>query len=136
MQFNKRVKQFFTFTEQNILCTSLQTNANIRPLYPFHAYFWQSLSIFVVGLIAAVTFYIFYLEKAPVNIEKIDGFLSRSSHVVVSYIPSLNTKSVRQALYHIPLRQSEWVVWNQSNQELDKSWVIMDKVIVVPKVIG
>ena len=76
--------------------------------------------------------------KPPIDIQStVKPIKIHQEHLAMlkSYIPFLYTAVRRQKLQAIPLRMADQIVTNDENT-LNASWVVMDKVIVIPKIIG
>lgn len=74
-------------------------------------------------------------SPAPEHFIKPIATSSKPEPILKSNIPSLYQNVARQKLFAIPLHKSQQVALNDDDT-LDASWVVMDKVIVIPKFRG
>ena len=149
---DKRIKQFCQLTEGNFLEINLQMKgffsdettkllrneslsryvniaagillATTTVAYIGHSYFFSSVPTQVVS----------QPIKPPPNLVSIATAPFETAYS--SDIPAYDVSAIRQALETTPLHQTELVAVNQEDRAIDESLVVMNKVIVVPKVIA
>lgn len=132
---NRRTKQFFQFTEQNITGIDAGIDDSLgNSLIKHHVYL---IGIVLACLIAQGMAYIFTSEKTQTTTIQRTKSIVKTEHDrrLKSEIPSFNVAATRQTLESIILRKADQVAFNSSFERLE-SLVVMDKVVVIPKVLG
>lgn len=116
---DKYTKQFYQFTEQNItgMTTMQGTGFQLK-------YFLCSLSVALIFGVGAV-----YMWPSD------ERMIAQAEPDQTSVIPMFRVLAKRQVLQAMPLRKAEQIASNEADPS-SESWVVMDKVIVIPKVIG
>ena len=74
--------------------------------------------------------------KAPIHMPVKNIISQQSEPLLTSEIPSLHLMAVQQRLYPTPLRRADQVAFHQEDEGLNPSWVVRDRVVFIPKVIG
>lgn len=121
MGSDKYIKQFYQFTEQSIR-SGLRDETMIKTRY-----------LYIVGLML-----LFFMISGFV---KLGSFSTKPTPIVqsepiyVSKIPAFRMAAVRQVMQTMLLQKAKQISLNE-DELMDESWVVMDKVIVIPKVIG
>ena len=154
---DKFTMQFYQFTKQNIAgiaaqdCDRLDTSQSKQPL--------RSISVVLILAMAAgiVCFFSGFVDNGLTlaSVRKHLGHhLEHGENVAfvlnttlpkqtntpselrrVSLIPMFRVSAMRQIVQAVPLRKADQIAINHDDFSRE-SWVVMDKVIVIPKVIG
>lgn len=151
---NKRVRQFFEFTELNIsdppvfsrhpeCCDEHPfcrvTSNNKKQLTTFRVICggaWGISLLFVVHAMLAKDPHVGFTESKKTTRALVKNTINRQSELSLkSEIPALQVTAIRQRLYPIPLRKVEQVVFHHE-ENLNESWVVLDSVVFIPKVNG
>ncbi len=150
MSSDKRIKQFFQLTENNIVGMHQDNRIDIieQTMKPIKSRTFLRL-VLVVLLIGSGVIYTLYpngfiptqavaerndsiIPKPAINQEQ--SPLADIEPTLQSKIPALYVAAIRQELQSIPLRKSDLAVVNEMDPAPDLSLVVLDKVIVIPTI--
>lgn len=133
---DKRATQFFQFTERNILGKDSYLDDSLnKKLVKRQIYL---IGIVLTCLVTQGVAHMFASDKIK------QPRISTAKSIVKteplprlkSEIPPYTLAAAKQRLHVIFLRKADQVAFNTSYERLNDSFVVMDKVVVIPKIIG
>lgn len=133
---DKRAIQFFQFTEQNILGTDGNVYDSFEKKLVKRHVFLISI-VFVCLVVQGMTCFFASnkMKSPPISIAETTVKTEPLLHLK-SEIPPFSVAAVKQTLHVILLRKVDQVAFNASYERLNEPFVVMDKVVVIPKIIG
>lgn len=148
---DERVKQFYQLTAGHLVDINRQMTGffNSKHLPSRNKKVLRYVNIAAMALVATVV-YIWHLQTTQssptISIEHTAQVSAPENNVLLSRVepaPTLfsvvapyEVGAVRQEILATPLRRSELIALNESDETTDESMVVMDKVIVAPKIMS